>query len=158
MAVPDSRVASIVGTILVTEWDTNATEFPDDFSLRNRQTGTGDPRKSVDPGADDYLLINETGERGDEYADLGRHSQHFTAQVFIEYATTEGRQRREAVLGEVRRIFRENNHRRIAASAFGSPLGGWDTLDYSVTVPKEEIFDFDVIEFSVDLSASSRVY
>lgn len=152
---PETDTAQIMLDLLSEEWDEEAVDRPDTFRLRTEDED-GNPKKNVSPQADEYLLFSETDERSENYGDPGRNTIDYDYACFAEFATVHGRDRREEVFREVRRICRENNNRYQAEQVLGNDLGEWDTLDYNATVPDEDLFDFWVIEWTFTFSASSR--
>lgn len=152
---PETDVATVVLDLLKAEWDEENVDPPDTFRLRTEDE-QGRPKKNVDPQTDEYLLFSEVDERNEDYGDPGRNTVDFDYACFAEFATIHGRDRREEVYREVRRICRKNNSRYQAEQVLGNDLGGWDTLNYNATVPDEDLFDFWVIEWTFSFSADSR--
>ena len=152
---PETDTAEIMRRLLSEEWNEDEVDKPDIFRLKTEDED-GTPKKNVDPQANEYLLFSEVDERNEDYGDPGRHTVNFDYSCFAEFATIHGRDRREEVYKEVRRICRKNNSRRRAEDVLGEPLGAWDTLNHNATVPDEDLFDFWVIEWTFGFSAVSR--
>jgi len=157
MTQPETDVARLVRDLVDTAWTTGAIDQPATLRLKTADD-SGTPVRSIDPQTEEYFLFSETATREEEYPDLSREAVNYDYSAFAEFATARGRERREEVYRETRRILRENNRRREAESVLGSSLGNWDTLDFSATVLDEDVFDFHVIEWTFRFSAMSRTY
>jgi hypothetical protein len=155
MGEPETDTAGLMLELLNTAWDTDTVEKPDVFRLKTEDE-QGRPKKQVQPQADEYLLFSEIDERNEDYADLPRNSVSLDYACFAEFATVIGRDRREEVFQEIRRIARANNRRLDAETLLGQSLGGWDRLNYNATVPDEDLFDYWVIEWTFTLDKSSH--
>lgn len=152
MADPNMDVALLVRDMIDAEWLPGLTK-PETIRLRTEDE-SGQASKGVSASVGEYLLVSEVQERSEEWT-AGRNCLNFDGSCFIEFATTNGRSRREEVDRELRRIARRNRDRREAAS-HGGDLGQWDTLSISTTVPDEDTFGFWVIEQTWSFSAELR--
>ena len=149
---PTMDVAEVLRALLSEEWAWTVEE-PDTIRLTTEDE-QGNPTKGVSASTSEYILIAETGSRDPEW-NGPRNTLDYGNQASFEFATADSRARREEVYGELRDVAEAVRDRR-EASANRLDVGGWDTLDFSMTAPDEEIFNYWKIEGTVRFSAKSR--
>jgi hypothetical protein len=152
MTRPDLDVANVLRNLFDSEWTWTITK-PGVIRLQTEDE-SGDPTKGVNAAVDEYILIAETGTRDPEWGGP-RSVLDDTNQASFEFATVESRARREAVHNEIFEIAKATRDRR-EADLNGLDIGGWDTLDFSMTAPDEEIFNYWTIEGTVRFDATAR--
>jgi len=145
-------VAEVLRALLDEEWTWTATK-PETIRLQTEDED-GNPTKGVSASTSEYVLIAETGTREPEW-NGPRNTLDYANQASFEFATADSRDRREEVYGELRDIANAVRDRR-EASANALDVAGWDTLDFSMTAPDEEIFNYWTIEGTVRFDAKSR--
>lgn len=145
-------VAGVLRDLIDDEWTWGVTK-PDTIRLQTEDED-GNPTKGVSASAQEYILIAETGDRAPEW-NGPRTVRDDANQASFEFATVESRARREEVYRELNDIAEAARDRR-EANANGLNIGGWDTLDFSMTAPDEEIFNYWVIEGTVRFDATAR--
>ncbi len=152
MARPDYEVASVLLDLFKNQYNWSVAK-PDTIRLQTEDED-GRPTKGVDANVSEYILIAETGTREAEW-NATRTVRDDSNQASFEFATTQGRDRREEVYRELDDIAEATRDRR-EADRNGLTIGGWDTLDYSITAPDEEIFSYHVLEGTVRFDATAR--
>lgn len=152
MSRPDMDVAVVLRDLIDDEWTWTATK-PDTIRLQTEDE-SGSPTKGVSASVGEYILIAETGTRNPEW-NGPRTVRSDENQASFEFATVESRARREEVYRELNDIAEATRDRR-EASANGLYIGEWDTLDFSMTAPDEEIFNYWVVEGTVRFDATAR--
>jgi len=131
MARPDHDVANVLLDLLDVQYSWSVGK-PDTIRLQTEDE-SGRPTKGVDANVSEYILIAETGTRDPEW-NGARTVRDDSNQASFEFATTESRARREEVYRELNQIAEDVRDRR-EASKNGLSIGGWDTLDFSMTAP-----------------------
>lgn len=152
MTRPDMDVANVLLNLFDTEW-TWGIPKPSTIRLQTEDS-SGRPKKGVDANVSEYILIAETGTRSPEW-NASRNVLDDTSQASFEFATTDSRTRRENVHDELFQIAKATRDRREADTQ-SLDIGDWDTLDFDMTVPDEEIFNYWVIEGTVRFDATAR--
>jgi len=152
MTRPDHNVAEVLLNLFNVEW-TWGVPKPETIRLQTEDED-GNPQKGVSASVSEYILIAETGTREPEWT-AGRNVRNDSNQASFEFATTQGRGRREAVYGELEDIAEAVRDRR-EADLNGLTIGGWDTVTFSVTAPDEEIFNYHVLNGTVRFESEAR--
>jgi len=145
-------VAEVLRALLDEEWTWTAAK-PETIRLQTEDED-GTPTKGVSASTSEYILIAETGTREPEW-NGPRNTLDYANQASFEFATADSRARREEVYGELRDIANAARDRR-EASGNALNIGGWDTLDFSISAPDEEVFNYWVLEGTVRFSATAR--
>lgn len=109
----------------------------------------GNPRKGVDY-TEEYILVSETSQRGQEYIDGPRDVVDLNAVAFVEVSTPQSRSRREELWSEMLVLAEYARKRRE-----GTP-GGWDTVDLSASTIDDEVFNWWTFEAQWSYSAEAR--
>lgn len=152
MSRPDYDVANVLLDLFDVQYTWSVSK-PPNIRLQTEDED-GRPTKGVDANVSEYILIAETGTRNAEW-NATRNVRNDENQASFEYATAEGRSRREAVYRELNQIAEDARDRR-EASQNGLTIGGWDTLDFTITAPDEEIFNYHVLEGTVRFDSTAR--
>jgi hypothetical protein len=145
-------VANVLLDLLDVQYNWSVTK-PDTIRLQTEDE-SGRPTKGVDANVSEYILIAETGTRDPEW-NGARTVRDDGNQASFEYATAQSRARREEVYRELNQIAEDVRDRR-EANQNGLTIGNWDTLDFSMTAPDEEIFNYWVIEGTVRFDSTAR--
>lgn len=152
MTRPDYDVANVLLDLLDSGW-TWGVDKPPTIRLQTEDE-QGRPTKGVDANVEEYILIAETGTREAEWNPT-RNVRDDSNQASFEFATSESRARREEVYRELNSVAEAVRDRREATEN-GYAIGEWDTLDFTMTAPDEEIFNYWVIEGTVTFDSTAR--
>lgn len=152
MARPDMDVANVLLDLLNNQYSWSISK-PGTIRLQTEDED-GNPQKGVSASVSEYILIAETGTREPEW-NGPRTIRTDANQASFEFATVDSRTRRENVYQELNQIAEDVRDRR-EASQNGLSIGDWDTVDFSMTAPDEEIFNYWTIEGTVRFSATAR--
>lgn len=147
MTDPDWDGATLIRDMIRTEFTshTGCADVPDErIVLKNTESGKG-----VDY-TQEYILVQETGERGFEYRYLDMSGYDANVTVQVEMATPESRDRREAMWAELVEIAKNNRKR-----SEGTP-GDWDTLTLDGAPFDDEAFNWWAMECVFLFDANAR--
>jgi hypothetical protein len=145
-------VASLTRSFIDSNWgslpESAGPEKPQHIELWS-EDADGNPRKGVDY-TEEYVLVSETSQREQTYADGPRDVVDLSAVAFTEVATPRSRTRREELWSELLLLAEHARKRRA-----GTP-GGWDTVDVSGATINDQIFNWWAFELQWDYEAEGR--
>lgn len=152
MTRPNLDVGTVLLDLLDNQWVWTI-DKPGTIRLETEDSD-GRPTKGVNANVSEYITIAETGTREADW-NGARTVRDDSNQASFEYATTQSRTRREDVYEELNDVAETVRDRREAAK-HGYTIGDWDTVDFTITVPDEEIFNYWVIEATVRFDSTAR--
>lgn len=153
MADVNWDVATLTRDLIDDNWDSpgNGIDKPAKVELLT-EDDTGKARQRVRRNSSEYVLVYEPGERDISSADIFHESEDKSAMCAIEASTQEGRERREEIFTEVKRIV--NAHRKRSLPT--PPPGNWDKLNILTANPFDDTnFGWHVVEMTVEYSRHS---
>jgi len=148
----DWDVAELTRQFIDTHWgtlaDSDAPEKPANIELVSEDED-GNPRKGVDY-TEEYILVSETSQRGQEYIDGPRDVVDPAASCNFEASTPQGRARREEIWNELLALAEYARKR-----SEGTP-GNWDTMNLNAATVDDEAFGWWSIEGEFQFEAEGR--
>lgn len=145
-------VAALTRQFIADNWGnhprTTGVAAPDHVELYS-EDADGNPRKGVDY-TNEYVLVTETGDRGQEYVDGPRDVVDPSASCNLEASTPVSRARREEMWGELLALAEYARKR-----SEGTP-GNWDTVSIDGAPVDDETFGWWSLEVTWAYSAEAR--